>query len=424
MIDASIVPRPLMREALDVWDEAYTLGAQHGYRNSQVTVLAPTGTIGFMMDCDTTGIEPDIALVKYKKLVGGGMIKIVNQSVPAALRRMGYNAAQVQDILKYIDEKEMIEGAPHLKDEHIEVFDCAFPPANGKRSIHYMGHIKMMAAVQPFLSGAISKTVNMPTDSTPEEIAKAYIESWRLGLKAVAVYRDGCKRSQPLSTSMPASMDKKQGEPQVVAVPGIGVVEGRPIRRKLPDERQAITHKFSIAGHEGYITVGMYEDGKPGEVFLVMAKEGSTVSGLMDGFATSLSLALQYGVPLEAIVDKFSHTRYEPSGFTKNPDIGYAKSITDYIARWMAVKFLGRGRETSNEPTLAPATTSETSRPAALEASARPAPAPAGPAPSNQSQVAFKVQADAPPCHECGSLMVRNGACYRCANCGATSGCS
>ena len=420
MIDASIVPRALMREALDVWDEAYTLGAQHGYRNSQVTVLAPTGTIGFMMDCDTTGIEPDIALVKYKKLVGGGMIKIVNQSVPMVLRKLGYNAAQVQDILAYIDEKEMIEGAPHLKDEHLSVFDCAFPPANGKRSIHYMGHIKMMAAVQPFLSGAISKTVNMPNDSTPEDIAKAYIESWRLGLKAVAVYRDGCKRSQPLSTSVPTSTEAK-ADTQVVAVPGIGVVEGRPIRRKLPDERQAITHKFSIAGHEGYITVGMYEDGKPGEVFLVMAKEGSTVSGLMDGFATSLSLALQYGVPLEAIVDKFSHTRYEPSGFTKNPDIGYAKSITDYIARWMAVKFLGRGREDGREPAPAAATT-ETARPAALS-TAPEAPKPAPPQ-SGAGPVAFKVQADAPPCHECGSLMVRNGACYRCANCGATSGCS
>jgi len=423
MIDASIVPRPLMREALDVWDEAYTLGAQHGYRNSQVTVLAPTGTIGFMMDCDTTGIEPDIALVKYKKLVGGGMIKIVNQSVPVVLRRLGYNPAQVQEILKHIDERETIEGAPHLKEDHLEVFDCAFPPANGKRSIHYMGHIKMMAAVQPFLSGAISKTVNMPTDSTPEEIAQAYIESWRLGLKAVAVYRDGCKRSQPLSTSMPSSKEAKadsaRTDSQVVAVPGIGVVEGRPVRRKLPDERQAITHKFSIAGHEGYITVGMYEDGMPGEVFLVMAKEGSTVSGLMDGFATSLSLALQYGVPLEAIVDKFSHTRYEPSGFTKNPDIGYAKSITDYIARWLAVKFLGRGREGEAEnATLTPHATSETPRPAALQAPPKTAPA------APQGVAAFKAQADAPPCHECGSLMVRNGACYRCANCGATSGCS
>jgi ribonucleoside-diphosphate reductase alpha chain len=280
-----------------------------------------------------------------------------------------------------------------------------------------MGHIKMMAAVQPFLSGAISKTVNMPTDSTPEEISKAYIESWRMGLKAVAVYRDGCKRSQPLSTSLPSSNEAK-ADTQVVAVPGIGLVEGRPIRRKLPDERQAITHKFSIAGHEGYITVGMYEDGKPGEVFLVMAKEGSTVSGLMDGFATSLSLALQYGVPLEALVDKFSHTRYEPSGFTKNPDIGYAKSITDYIARWLAVKFLGRTREDGREPVMLPSITSETPRPVALEAALPPASS------SGQGMVAFKVQADAPPCHECGSLMVRNGACYRCANCGATSGCS
>ncbi len=422
MIDASLVPRPLMREALDVWDEAYTLGAQHGYRNSQVTVLAPTGTIGFMMDCDTTGIEPDIALVKYKKLVGGGMIKIVNQSVPIVIRKLGYNTAQVQDILKYIDEKEMIEGAPHLKDEHIEIFDCAFPPANGKRSIHYMGHVKMMAAVQPFLSGAISKTVNMPEDSTPEEIAKAYIESWRMGLKAVAVYRDGCKRSQPLSTSDP-SVKGKVVESQQVAVPGVGVVEGRPVRRKLPDERHAITHKFAIAGHEGYITVGMYEDGKPGEVFLVMAKEGSTVSGLMDGFATSLSLALQYGVPLEAIVDKFSHTRYEPSGFTKNPDIGYAKSITDYIARWLAVKFLGRTRdEETNEVALEPTITSEAPKATVIAAPAAP-PRPASIA-SGHGPVAFKVQADAPPCHECGSLMIRSGACYRCANCGATSGCS
>ena len=422
MIDSSLVPRGVMREALDVWDEAYTLGAQHGYRNSQVTVLAPTGTIGFMMDCDTTGIEPDIALVKYKKLVGGGMIKIVNQSVPMVLRKLGYSASQVSEVLKYIDEKEMIEGAPHLKDEHLEVFDCAFPPANGKRSIHYMGHIKMMAAVQPFLSGAISKTVNMPTESTPEEIAKAYIESWRLGLKAVAVYRDGCKRSQPLSTSK--ETNAKATDTQVVAVPGIGVVEGRPVRRKLPDERQAITHKFSIAGHEGYITVGMYEDGKPGEVFLVMAKEGSTISGLMDGFATSLSLALQYGVPLEAIVDKFSHMRYEPSGFTKNPDIGYAKSITDYIARWLAVKFLGRKKDDTPEAPMLPTKTSETPRSEALVLAAKAAVGVGAPSTSSSSGVAFKVQADAPPCHECGSLMVRNGACYRCANCGATSGCS
>jgi ribonucleoside-diphosphate reductase alpha chain len=332
MIDSTLVPKDLLRTALTVWDEAYAQGAQHGYRNSQVTVLAPTGTIGFMMDCDTTGIEPDIALVKYKKLVGGGVMKIVNQSVGGVLKKLGYSAGQAQDIVKYIDEKETIEGAPHIKDEHLAVFDCAFPPANGKRSIHYRGHIRMMAAVQPFLSGAISKTVNMPTDATADEIANAYLESWRLGLKAVAVYRDGCKRSQPLSTS--------KDEVKTVAAAVAPAVEGRPARRKLPDERHSITHKFSIAGHEGYITVGMYEDGKPGEIFLVMAKEGSTISGLMDAFATSISMALQYGVPLEALVEKFSHVRFEPSGFTKNPEVPYAKSITDYIFRWLASKFL------------------------------------------------------------------------------------
>jgi ribonucleoside-diphosphate reductase alpha chain len=413
MIDAGYVPRGLMRSALDIWDEAYTLGAQHGYRNSQVTVLAPTGTIGFMMDCDTTGIEPDIALVKYKKLVGGGVMKIVNQSVPGVLAKLGYAPAQVQDILKHVDEKETIEGAPHLKDEHVEIFDCAFPPANGKRSIHYMGHIKMMAAVQPFLSGAISKTVNMPNDATPDDIAHAYLESWRLGLKAVAVYRDGCKRSQPLSTS------KEEG--RAVAAP-TAAAEPRPARRKLPDERHAITHKFSIAGHEGYITVGMYEDGKPGEIFLVMAKEGSTISGLMDAFATSISMALQYGVPLEALVEKFSHVRFEPSGFTKNPEIPYAKSITDYIFRWLASKFLSAEHQEAvgvhpSEGSLKPM--------AGLPAATKPAdpPAPASAATTSPAG-AFRAEADAPPCHYCGSIMTRNGSCYRCANCGSTSGCS
>jgi ribonucleoside-diphosphate reductase alpha chain len=402
MIDTALVPRPMMQAALDVWDEAYTLGVQHGYRNSQVTVLAPTGTIGFMMDCDTTGIEPDIALVKYKKLVGGGVIKIVNQSVPGVLKKLGYPQPQLDAILKYIDDKETIEGAPHVKDEHMAVFDCAFPPANGKRSIHYMGHIKMMSAVQPFLSGAISKTVNMPNDSTPADIAHAYVESWRLGLKAVAVYRDGCKRSQPLSTS------KDEKKEAAVAAP---LVEARPARRKLPDERHAITHKFSIAGHEGYITVGMYEDGKPGEIFLVMAKEGSTISGLMDAFATSISMALQYGVPLEALVEKFSHVRFEPSGFTKNAEIPYAKSITDYIFRWLASKFLS----TEHQQAVGVQT----------DATARPlAAAEARPGPSSVQAGVFKSQSDAPPCHYCGSIMTRNGSCYRCANCGSTSGCS
>jgi ribonucleoside-diphosphate reductase alpha chain len=423
-IDAALVPRELLRTAQDVWDDAYVLGAQHGYRNSQVTVLAPTGTIGFMMDCDTTGIEPDIALVKYKKLVGGGMMKIVNQSVAGVLRKLAYTPDQVDDILEHIDAQETIEGAPHLKDEHLAVFDCAFPPANGKRSIQYMGHIKMMAAVQPFLSGAISKTVNMPSDSTPDEIANAYMESWRMGLKAVAVYRDGCKRSQPLSTSKETkSVDAPVATTAVAAAPA---VETRPARRKLKDERHAMTHKFSIAGHEGYITVGMYEDGKPGEIFLVMAKEGSTISGLMDAFATSISMALQYGVPLDTLVEKFSHVRFEPSGFTKNPEIPYAKSLTDYIFRWLASKFLS----TDAQEAVGVQPSVNSLKP--LTGASAPAPAPVTAAPIAEPEPAayvatgttFKTQTDAPSCHYCGSLMTRNGACYRCANCGSTSGCS
>jgi ribonucleoside-diphosphate reductase alpha chain len=423
MIDATQVPKPLLDAALDVWDEAYALGAQHGYRNSQVTVLAPTGTIGFMMDCDTTGIEPDIALVKYKKLVGGGVMKIVNQSVGRVLGKLGYTPIEVDDVLRYIDEMEMIEGAPHLKEEHLAIFDCAFPARNGKRSIHWMGHIKMMAAVQPFLSGAISKTVNMPTDATPEDIQEAYVEGWKLGLKAIAVYRDGCKRSQPLSTSKEEA--KGEAAEPAASAAAAPAPEGRPARRKLPDERHAITHKFSIAGHEGYITVGMYEDGKPGEIFLVMAKEGSTISGLMDAFATSISMALQYGVPLEALVEKFSHVRFEPSGFTKNSEIPYAKSITDYIFRWLASKFLsaehqeavgvqtsGRSLRPHAGPVL-PVVPQQADH-AATESAASAA----------SALASMRAQSDAPPCHYCGSIMIRNGSCYRCANCGSTSGCS
>jgi ribonucleoside-diphosphate reductase alpha chain len=410
-----------MREVHHTWDDAYTLGVQHGYRNSQVTVLAPTGTIGFMMDCDTTGIEPDIALVKYKKLVGGGMIKIVNQSVPQALKKLGYSPLQVEEILRYIDEREMIEGAPHLKDEHLAIFDCAFPARDGKRSIHWMGHIKMMAAVQPFLSGAISKTVNMPTDATVEDIQQAYVEGWRLGLKAIAVYRDGCKRSQPLSTSKEEAKAVEAPALQAATTTTASATAApRPARRKLPDERHAITHKFSIAGHEGYITVGMYEDGKPGEIFLVMAKEGSTISGLMDAFATSISMAMQYGVPLEALVEKFSHVRFEPSGFTKNSEIPYAKSITDYIFRWLASKFLS----TEHQEAVGVQTS---------ETSLKPHSGPVGPVgtqterapePPSAPGAAMRAQTDAPPCHYCGSIMIRNGSCYRCANCGSTSGCS
>ncbi len=329
-IDPSLVPADLLASAQESWNRARTLGGEYGFRNSQVTVLAPTGTIGFLMDCDTTGVEPELALVKYKKLVGGGVIKIVNQSVEPALEHLGYGAAECLRVLEHIEEAGTIERAPGLKDEHLPVFDCSFTAADGTRSIHYLGHLRMMAAVQPFLSGAISKTINLPSSVTVEEISDAYLEAWRLGLKSVALYRDGSKRTQPLST-------RRDGGGGADAA---AEAASRAHRRRLPDERQAITHKFSIGGHEGYITVGMYEDGSPGEIFVVMSKEGTVVSGLMDGFATTISLALQYGVPLNVLVDKFSHTRFEPSGFTNNPEIPIAKSILDYIFRWLASRFL------------------------------------------------------------------------------------
>ncbi len=420
VVKPSLVPATMVEASRDAWDAAIALGTQHGYRNGQVTVLAPTGTIAFMMDCDTTGIEPDIALVKYKKLVGGGMLKIVNNTVPPALQRLGYSDRTISDIVQYIDEHETIEGAPGLKAEHLPVFDCAFKPANGTRSIHWLGHVKMMAACQPFLSGAISKTVNMPSDATVEDIEQAYMESWKLGLKAIAVYRDGCKRSQPLNTSR-LKETNKEGEKFAQ-------------RHKLPDERAAITHKFSIGGHEGYLTVGLYEDGQPGELFVVMAKEGSVVSGLMDSFATAISLSLQYGVPLRVLADKFSHTRFEPSGFTGNPAIPIAKSITDYIFRWLSLKFLPAEGETMAEtalpaPTPAAAPAVETPRTTAKVTSR----VSESHAKAGNSAVAlgtealtslFLNQADAPPCATCGSITVRNGACYKCLNCGATNGCS
>jgi ribonucleoside-diphosphate reductase alpha chain len=438
-IDPAHVPLDLYTAARDAWVGAHDLGSQHGIRNGQATVLAPTGTIAFMMDCDTTGIEPDIALVKYKKLVGGGMLKIVNQTVPKALARLGYGEAQVKEILEYLDENETIEGAPHLKDQHLPVFDCAFRPKRGSRSIHYLGHVKMMSAAQPFISGAISKTVNVPSDTTVDEIMQVYIDSWKLGLKAVAIYRDGCKRSQPLNTGK--DKEKVRVEPPA----GAAVPEpARAVRRRLPDERRAITHKFSIAGHDGYLTVGMYEDGKPGEIFLVMAKEGSVVSGLMDSFATAVSLALQYGVPLNVLVDKFSHVRFEPSGFTNNPEIPIAKSIIDYIFRWLGSKFLGREaaeaigvhvKQGPGEPASAETPATGSVRLAApLPVTLVPGPTGgagetgvATPGPSGEGShapFAFRPDEDAPPCHDCGSIMVRNGACYKCMNCGATSGCS
>ena len=414
-ISPSHVPLDLLTAAREAWDQTCGEAEKYGVKNSQISVLAPTGTIAFMMDCDTTGVEPDIALVKYKKLVGGGLLKIVNNTVPRALKRLGYDVKQIQEIVEYIDEHETIEGAPHLKDEDLVVFDCAFKPANGSRSIHYMGHVKMMGAVQPFISGAISKTINMPTDVTVDEIMQAYTESWKLGLKAVAVYRDGSKRTQPLNTS---KEEKKAAAAEAK--------ETRPFRRKLPDERRSITHKFDIAGHEGYITAGMYEDAQPGEIFITMSKEGSTISGLMDSFATAISMALQYGVPLRVLVDKFSHMRFEPSGFTKNPDIPIAKSIMDYIFRWLASKFLDR--EAQQEVGIVKEEPEEVaSKETAASKKVIPisSQAPRGGAPvASISSVTSLYQQDAPPCPDCGAIMIRSGACYKCMNCGAVSGCS
>jgi ribonucleoside-diphosphate reductase alpha chain len=422
------VPADLLAGAETAWDEAVELGEAFGYRNAQATVLAPTGTIGFMMDCDTTGVEPDIALVKYKKLVGGGLMKIVNGTVPSALSRLGYTAPEIEAIIHYIDEHETIEGAPFLTDEHLPVFDCAFKAANGERSIHYMGHIKMMGATQPFISGAISKTVNVPRDASVEEIEKAYVESWRLGAKAISIYRDGSKRTQPLNTSKAQVADTRNVETVKEVVKEVVKVVERPTRRKLPDERNAITHKFDVAGHEGYITVGLFEDGTPGEIFLVMAKEGSTISGFADAFAQAISYALQYGVPLQTLVDKFSHSRFEPSGMTKNPEVRFAKSIVDYIFRWMATKFLSPDAQFHAGVNLreAPA---EPERERVAPSRAEPAPT-AGRTESETRRAkpsefgAMRNQEDAPPCSTCGSIMIRSGSCYKCGNCGTTSGCA
>jgi ribonucleoside-diphosphate reductase alpha chain len=422
-VDRTNVPKDLMESAKTVWDEVIEMGEQHGFRNAQATVLAPTGTIGFMMDCDTTGVEPDIALVKYKKLVGGGMMKIVNQTVPMALKKLGYTPQQVREVIEYIDENETIEGAPHVKEPHLAVFDCAFKPMRGTRSIHYMGHIKMIGAAQPFLSGAISKTVNVPKDATVEEIQQAYVDAWRMGAKAVSIYRDGSKRTQPLNTSKQAILNAGQVTQGAAAAPA-----DVPRRRRLPDERQAITHKFDIAGHEGYITVGLFEDGMPGEIFLVMAKEGSTISGFADAFAQAISYALQYGVPLQDLVDKFSHVRFEPSGMTRNPDVRFAKSIVDYIFRWMAAKFLSpeaqfragvnNREEVATTPEQLPLDVKATV-PSTPSRSVDPSAAK-----SRSSFAAIQNQEDAPPCSTCGSIMVRSGACYKCTNCGTTSGCA
>ena len=441
-VPPSGVPKGLMKAARRSWDEALELGSEHGYKNGQVTVLAPTGTIAFMMDCDTTGVEPDIALVKYKKLVGGGFLKIVNNTVPMALAKLGYSPKKVDAIIDYINDRETIEGAPELKDEHLPVFDCAFRAQNGVRSIDWMGHIRMMGAVQPFLSGAISKTVNLPEDASVDNIMEAYKEGWKLGLKALAVYRDGSKRTQPLN----AGRDIEKVKHEAGSIGNLVELDQyRPRRRKLEDERHAFTHKFSIAGHEGYLTTGLYSDGQPGEIFLKMAKEGSTVSGLMDTIATMTSIALQYGVPLKALVDKFSHTRFEPSGFTNNRQIPIAKSVMDYVFRYLGNRYL----EVEDLPVPVDeddgmGTTALVSSGDAVESSAdsgspavptplRAAGAVAGGSGNATSSAAastsamassFVNQADAPSCMDCGSIMIRNGACYKCPNCGSTSGCS
>ena len=375
--------------AKESWNEALRLGRLHGYRNSVVTCIAPTGTISFMMDCDTTGIEPDLALVKYKTLVGGGLMKIVNSSVPASLRRLGYDEEQASSILQHLNTQDTIEDAPGLLERDLPVFDCAFKSQKGSRTIHWLGHIKMMAAVQPFISMGISKTINMPEDTTVEEVEKAYIEGWKRGLKALAIYRDGSKHTQVLSTKQAPYHSP----------------EFSPIRHRLPTTRDSITHKFSVQGHEGYITAGCYEDGTPGEIFVTMAKEGSTLSGMLDAFATSISLTLQFGVPLHDLVQKFSYMRFEPSGRTENSEIPVAQSIVDYIFRWLASTFLSE-EEKEEFGVLSPAVKAKLENGDYIP-------------PNGHSD----SQADAPPCADCGWIMSRAGPCYRCDNCGSTTGC-
>jgi len=437
-ISKANVPTPLYESSKQCWDEALAHGEKHGYRNSQVTVLAPTGTIGFMMDCDTTGVEPDLALVKYKKLVGGGMIKIVNQTVPTALFKLGYDHDQANAIVSYIDATGTIEGAPHIKDDHLAVFDCSFKPAKGTRSIAYMGHLRMMAAAQPFISGAISKTVNLPENASVEDIMEAYLQAWKLGLKAVAVYRDGCKKSQPLSAAGTKTANSSKDDARVAAAAAHEEEDNpngppRAVRHKLLEERMSVTHKFKVGDHEGYLTVGLYPSGEPGEIFITMAKEGSTVSGLMDSFSCAVSIALQHGVPLKLLCEKFAHTRFEPSGWTGNDDIGYAKSIMDYIFRWLQLRFL-TGQQQMLFDNLRP---KSWSAPGVYDPSK-------GPVPGGGSSMDIEQQippghgrihaadalagiidlGDAPSCSFCGSIMTRNGSCYRCGSCGSTSGCS
>lgn len=444
--------------ARQCWESALAKGDKNGYRNAQVTVLAPTGTIAFLMDCDTTGIEPDIALVKYKLLAGGGTLKIVNRTVPEALSRLGYSADEVKNIVAHIEEFDSIEDVKEngetcrsgLKPEHLDVFDCAFKPFRGERSIHYMAHLKMMAAAQPFISGAISKTVNLPRECTVADITDAYTQAWKLGLKCVAIYRDGSKRSQPLNTAKTG--EGTEGELTITADERIKELEDQlvglqkqidqPLRRRLPETRQAVTHKFDIAGHEGYLTIGLFEDSTPGEMFITMAKEGSTIGGLMDSVAALTSVSLQYGVPLAALVRKFSHQRFEPSGFTKNPQIRRASSIIDYVFRWMGIQFIpgylerttgDTSQQELNIPGLQKAEAQHVNKPVVElpvasggdgESVDHAAAHSHGHGESAISQSVAHFMEDAPACTTCGHLTVRNGACFKCLNCGESLGCS
>jgi ribonucleoside-diphosphate reductase alpha chain len=401
-INAVGVPDNLLPMVVRTWDQALEMGEQIGFSNCQVTVLAPTGTVAFMMDCDTTGVEPELALVKFKKLSGGGHLKIVNKTVARALEHLGYPPVVIQPILGRIEETGTIEGVPEILAEHLPVFDCAFRPIGGERSISPEAHVRMMAAIQPFISGAISKTVNLSNDATVGQIEELFRFAWRLGLKAIAVYRDGCKAVQPLAL----------GEQEARRVL-------QPVRRRLPVDCKSVRHKFDVGGQKGYLHIGFYDDGNVGEIFIRMAKEGSTISGLMDTIATLTSIALQYGVPLEALVNKFIHVRFEPSGFTTNPDIPMAKSLTDYIFRYLGLRFLDKDQQEA-AGLLSPGG-NDAGLPGPNELSRQPA-AVVNRAPSRSH--AFNPQSDAPACQDCGAIMVRNGSCYKCLNCGATTGCS
>jgi ribonucleoside-diphosphate reductase alpha chain len=411
--DSDVIPADLLGACRQAWDDVLNLGEVHGYRNAQATVLAPTGTISFMMDCDTTGVEPDFSLVKSKKLVGGGEITIVNKSVQMAFEKLGYTPAEAEEIVAFVDERNTVVGAPYVKSEHYPVFDCAV----GDRAIHYTGHTKMMGAVQPFISGAISKTVNLPETVSVDEVGKLFVDSWKLGVKAIAIYRDNCKVAQPLS-------GKKDGGAATLldaatAAPPLPASR----RRRLPDDRVEVGRKFRVGDYEGYIHVGLYEDNTPGDIFVDIAKEGTTLAGLMNSIMISVSLGLQYGVPLEVYVSKFAHMRFEPSGMTNDPDIRAAKSIVDYIFRWMGKKFLTVDQQeeigilsAEVRARLAEGYRNGGDAPASIAA-------PVEMAPPGQTAL-FNAFEDAQECAKCGGRMVRTGSCYTCRDCGTNTGCS